>query len=76
MLLLQGCDKSDLLQYSVGEATGVTLEHFWKVVIKKNVLKVFLCVCLIKRIQVVVGFSVSILNYTVFAQGHGASFVE
>lgn len=32
--------------------------------------------CLVKRIHVVVGFSVSILNYTAFAQGHGASFVE
>lgn len=35
-----------------------------------------MCVCLIKRTQVVVGFSVSILNYMAFAQGHGASFVE
>lgn len=36
----------------------------------------FFSVCDIKRIQVVVGFSVSILNYTVFTQGHGGPFVE
>lgn len=60
--MLLGCDKSDLLQYFVGEATSMTLEHFWKGLVKKNVLGIFLCMCLIKRIQVVVGFSVSILK--------------
>lgn len=74
--MLQGCDKSDLVQYSVGEATSMTLEHFWRGLVKKNVLRIFMCVCLIKRIQVVVRFSVSILNCIAFAQGHGASFEE